>query len=187
RDALAGALDRARARFGALHGALHSAVAMADRSIRHLDSGHFEHVYAAKAEGSRLLAELTAGDDLDVLALFSSVLTLQGNAGQANYVAACAYQDALAERLHSQGRRALSIGWGYWGEVGAVADPHHAQLLSEQGIPPIRIAEAEAGFAAALASGRPRVVVARLSQARRASMAWNAPADEGAAEGDAAA
>lgn len=171
REQLADALAQVRARFGRIDGAVHSALQLSDRSIRHMDAEHFESVYAVKARGACLLAELCVADGLDFLALFSSVLALQGNAGQANYVAGCAYQDALAPWLRShRGCRAVSIGWGHWGEVGAVADAHHAGLLSEQGIAPISVADGIAGFAAALASGESRIVVARLSEARRASM-----------------
>ena len=170
RQELAAALAATRARWGRLHGAIHAALSLRDRSIRHLDADNFAATYASKATGSRLLAELTEDDELDCLVLLSSVLSLQGNAGQANYVAACCYQDALAARLRAAGRAAVAVGFGYWGEVGAVADAHHAELLRRQGIGALRVREGVAGLVAALASGRERVVVARLDAARQAAL-----------------
>ena len=55
--------------------------------------------------------------------LFSSSSFLLGTAGQANYAAANAFLDALAEFRHASHVRlpALSINWGAWADVGMAA------------------------------------------------------------------
>lgn len=171
RQSLGAALEAVRDRFGRIDGAMHAALSLSDRSIRHMDDANFQRTYTVKAEGASLLAELTARDELDFLVFFSSILSLQGNPGQANYIAGCAYQDALAIWLEAHRKcPALCVNWGYWGETGAVADRHHARLLHEQGIDSIGIAEGIAGLESALVSGKQQVVVARLSEERMAQM-----------------
>ena len=176
RESMCAALEAVRDRFGRIDGAMHAALLLSDRSIRHMDDANFQRTYTVKAEGASLLAELTECDELDFLVFFSSILSLQGNPGQANYIAGCAYQDALAVWLKTQTKRpALSVNWGYWGETGAVADTHHARLLYEQGIESISIDDGIAGLESALVSGKQQVVVARLSEERMAQMGIQTP------------
>eukprot|EP00921_Rhytidocystis_pertsovi_P005095 GHVQ01008804.1.p1 GENE.GHVQ01008804.1~~GHVQ01008804.1.p1 ORF type:complete len:4630 (+),score=744.88 GHVQ01008804.1:433-13890(+) len=58
---------------------------------------------------------------LEVFMMFSSVSTLLGNFGQANYAAANAALNALTQWRRSQGLAAQSIMWGPWTEQGMAA------------------------------------------------------------------
>jgi acyl transferase domain-containing protein/acyl-CoA synthetase (AMP-forming)/AMP-acid ligase II/NADPH:quinone reductase-like Zn-dependent oxidoreductase/acyl carrier protein len=53
--------------------------------------------------------------------LFSSIASLVGAAGQANYVAANAALDALATRLRAQGAACSAVQWGAWGGSAGMA------------------------------------------------------------------
>jgi acyl carrier protein len=57
---------------------------------------------------------------LDYFILFSTLVTLIGNAGQGNYVAANAFMEGLARRRRQDGLPALAIGWGPITDVGVL-------------------------------------------------------------------
>lgn len=50
--------------------------------------------------------------------LFSSVSSVTGNAGHANYAGANAALDAIAEQHSAMGSRVLAVQWGAWASVG---------------------------------------------------------------------
>jgi acyl carrier protein len=102
-----------------LAGVIHSAGALDDGMILHQNRGRFQKVFAAKVAGSWHLHELTQDLPLDFFVMFSSAVSLLGSAGQANHVAACAFEDSLAHYRRALGLPALSIDWGPWAQAGA--------------------------------------------------------------------
>ncbi|WP_143660641.1 SDR family NAD(P)-dependent oxidoreductase, partial [Streptomyces sp. JHA26] len=82
---------------------VHAAGVLDDGVLDGLSVGRFEAVLRAKAEGARHLHELTRGMGLSAFVLFSSFSATVGGAGQANYAAANAYLDALAEMRRGEG------------------------------------------------------------------------------------
>jgi myxalamid-type polyketide synthase MxaB len=116
------ALAEVRRRLPPLRGVIHAAGVLDDATLLQMTGEQIRAVMAPKAAGAWALHAATEGDPLDFFVMFSSASALLGLAGQANYAAANAFQDALARHRRQLGRPALSIGWGPWAEVGLAAD-----------------------------------------------------------------
>ncbi len=113
-----------------------------------------------KAEGARHLHELTMHLDLSDFVLFSSFAATIGNPGQANYAAANAYLDALAEQRHHDGMAATSIAWGPWAEAGMAVRTAAADRVRHSGVRPIRPSVAIAALDQALAGSDASITIA---------------------------
>jgi NADPH:quinone reductase-like Zn-dependent oxidoreductase/acyl carrier protein len=108
-------------RMPALKGVIHAAVVFDDGLLRNLDQQRLERVLAPKLLGALNLHELTTALDLDFFVLYSSVTTFFGNPGQANYVAANAYLEALVRKRRAAGLSGLYVAWGAIDDVGFLA------------------------------------------------------------------
>ena len=104
-----------------LRGIVHAAGLLDDRLLVHQNWNNFARVFGPKVQGAWNLHTLTHDLSLDFFVLFSSVLSLLGALGQANYVAANAFLDSLAHYRRRHGKHAISINWGPWSEVGMAA------------------------------------------------------------------
>ncbi|MFE2053949.1 SDR family NAD(P)-dependent oxidoreductase, partial [Streptomyces sp. NPDC059459] len=97
---------------------LHAAGVLDDGVLDSLTSDRVDAVLRAKVAAARHLDELTADLPLDAFVLFSSIVGVWGNGGQAAYAAANAALDALAQRRRARGGPAASIAWGPWAGAG---------------------------------------------------------------------
>ncbi|WP_455431165.1 type I polyketide synthase [Streptomyces anandii] len=157
-------------------------------------------VLRSKSAAATVLHELTRDLDLTAFVMFSSLAGAFGGAGQANYAAANAGLDALAEHRRALGLPATVLAWGAWAEGGMATDQVVAQRLHQSGMPPMDpelaltalhralaldetyslVADIDWDrFAPALTAVRPSPFITGLPEARHAL--------ENAAEGDPAA
>ncbi len=95
---------------------VHSAGTIDDGTLLALDRERLAAVLAPKAAGAWNLHQLTRQAGLSAFVLYSSGAAVLGSPGQANYAAANAFLDALAQRRRAEGLAGLSIGWGHWQE-----------------------------------------------------------------------
>ncbi len=101
-----------------LKGVIHCAGTLADGVLAKQTWDRFTAGTASKVHGAWLLHELTQAHGLEVFLLHSSVLSLTGSVGQANYTAANAFLDALCDYRRGMGLPAMAINWGPWDESG---------------------------------------------------------------------
>jgi len=117
------AVDDAHRHFGALDGVFHLAGEASSGSLLAKSVGDLHRVCGPKAHGAENLAQALQGRQPRVVVLFSSIAATTGGAGQFDYAAANAFQDALACRIaHETGARWISIGWDAWRDVGMAVD-----------------------------------------------------------------
>ncbi len=130
-------VSQARARFGAIHGVLHTAGVLNDGVIQLKDKATAAAVLAPKLHGTLVLEAALGDAPLDFLVLFSSVSAFTGLAGQVDYAAANAFLDAYAqERVTRDGTFTVAVNWSQWQEVGMAA-----ALAQQLGIAPSAGAE----------------------------------------------
>ncbi|MFJ4353865.1 SDR family NAD(P)-dependent oxidoreductase [Pseudomonas sp. NPDC089428] len=121
RAQLQGVVERIATSPWPLRGLVHAATVIDDSLIRNLDGEQLQRVLEPKAKGAQYLHELTQGLALDFFVMFSSATTLFGNPGQANYVAANHWLEALARHRRAQGLAATAVLWGAIDDVGFLA------------------------------------------------------------------
>ena len=112
-----------------LRGIIHAAMVLDDALLINLDKERNKPVIGAKAKGAEILDRLTRSDALDHFIMFSSVTTLVGNLGQANYVAGNGFLEGLARARRQSGLPALAVGFGAISDVGYLADSEPTKAL----------------------------------------------------------
>jgi len=141
-----GALERARdevlSRFPAIHGVMHAAIALLDRSLVHMDEERLRAGLAAKVDVSVRMHQVFGALPLDFMLFCSSLLSFIKAAGQSNYAAGCTFKDAYALQLAKRAPYPVKVmNWGYWGGVGVVATDVYRERMAQQGIGSIEVGE----------------------------------------------
>ncbi|MFF4214143.1 type I polyketide synthase [Streptomyces sp. NPDC001796] len=125
--------EHQRLRRPPIGGVVHAAGVVEDELMLRMSRDTFQRVMRPKMNGGWLLHRLFADTPLEFFVLFGSVGSVIASAGQANYAAANAFLDALAQHRRSLGLPALSIGWGPW-SVGMVEKLNLEQMYARRGI-----------------------------------------------------
>ncbi len=169
-------LDRLWQTIGAdlppLRGVIHAAGVLDDDLLPGLTWARFEPVLAPKVAGANNVIGLARTQPVDFVVLFSSIASVLGSAGQANYAAANAYQDALAQRWRGEGLPVLSVNWGVWAEVGMAAARGVGARVAGQGIGTIAPSDGLAALDRLIGVDLAQVVVAPIDWTR---LRFNSP------------
>ncbi|MCP4993664.1 MAG: SDR family NAD(P)-dependent oxidoreductase, partial [Gammaproteobacteria bacterium] len=126
------------AEYGPLAGIIHSTGVIRDSFIINKTEAELEAVLAPKVTGLLNIDAVTQAEKLDFMVLFSSIVGVMGNIGQADYAAANTFVDAFAhhrQALVEAGERAgrtLAINWPLWAEGGMAVDEQTAAWLKQQ-------------------------------------------------------
>ena len=169
---------------GRLDGVFHAAGVTRDAYVVRKEPESIREVLAGKWCGAVHLDAATAGMDLDVFVLFSSMAAVIGNAGQSDYAAANGLLDGLArwrqelvERGDRRGRT-LSVDWPLWREGGMRIDDEVASRLeSRSGLRPLETSEGVRSLVAAMGMAHPQVWVLAgdVERLRAARFGWVRP------------
>ncbi|MGW4873817.1 type I polyketide synthase, partial [Streptomyces chartreusis] len=149
-----------------LTGVVHTAGLPQNTPLTDTTPNSLAQVVSAKVTGARHLHELTAGLDLDLFVLFSSVAAVWGSGGQAAYAAGNAYLDALAQHRRALGLPATSVAWGPWSGGGMAADEAVADHLTGRGLALLTPDSALTALEQALLTDRTCVTVADVDWER---------------------
>lgn len=117
-DQMRQVIEKIRKEFGAIHGVIHCAGVAGEGLLVRKPESRIRDVMAAKVRGTWILERITREDNLDFFVMFSSMHTLTGGIGQSDYVAANSYMDLYAAYMRQTGRKALTINWPLWRDVG---------------------------------------------------------------------
>ncbi|MGZ7443444.1 SDR family NAD(P)-dependent oxidoreductase [Paenibacillus sp. TH7-28] len=128
--------------FGRIDGVIHCAGTREDALLSGKTPESIRRVCRPKIHGLAALAELFRHDRPEYMILFSSIASLYGRAGQADYAAANAFMDGAGAVLGLESRqKVISVNWPYWEGGGMVLEPRLAERLKEDGLLPLTDAE----------------------------------------------
>ena len=119
---------------GCITGLVHGAGILSDGLAETLRPEDFETVFAPKVDGLETVLSCLDPGALSHIAFFSSASAVFGNSGQANYAAANAWLNNVAEQLSAGLPQAQvkSFCWGPW--QGGMVDETLARMFTERGI-----------------------------------------------------
>lgn len=162
---LTAALREIKQTWGKIDGIIHSAMVLEDNLLTNMSLEGFSKVLSPKVTGAMVLNQVTANEELDFILFFSSLQSFVGNFGQGNYAAASTFLDGYAKYMAQQRSYPVSvINWGYWGDVGAVANDKYRELMLRQGMHSLEIPEGIESLEKILALSCEQAIVVKAEQ-----------------------
>ncbi|MDP3718284.1 MAG: SDR family NAD(P)-dependent oxidoreductase [Acidobacteriota bacterium] len=149
-----------------LRGIIHAAGVFDDGTLRELTGARLAAVLSPKVAGAWALHQHSRELPLDLFVLYSSAASLFGSAGQANYVSANAFLDALAAARRAERLPAVSINWGGWQAIGHAARTGADRALRNRGIGSLTPAQGAAALDRACDSQHAQLGVVRVDWPR---------------------
>jgi nucleoside-diphosphate-sugar epimerase/acyl carrier protein len=127
-------LARIRTELPPLAGVAHLAGVLDDALLPQQTVERFRTTLAPKAFGAVHLDRLTKDDDLDFFIVSSSVSSVLGSPGQANYATANALLDGLVAQRKAKGLPATGVNYGPWAKGGMASSQAALANLGAQGL-----------------------------------------------------
>lgn len=163
-------LDRIRAELPPLAGVAHLAGVLDDALLSQQNPERFRTTLAPKAFGALHLDRMTDDDDLDFFIVSSSVSSLLGSPGQANYSTANALLDGLVARRQARGLVATGVNFGPWGQGGMASSEAARANIGAQGLVPLDPSAALGALGDVVANGAAQATVLKANWQRAAKV-----------------
>jgi NAD(P)-dependent dehydrogenase (short-subunit alcohol dehydrogenase family)/acyl carrier protein len=163
-------LERIRAELPPLAGVVHLAGVLDDALLRQQSLERFRTTLAPKAFGACYLDRLTKNDDLDFFIVSSSVSSLLGSPGQANYSTANALLDGLVAERKAQGLPATGVNFGPWAKGGMASSEAARANIGAQGLVPLEPTAALNALAEVVSNGTGQATVIKANWQRVAKV-----------------
>ncbi|WP_324609004.1 SDR family NAD(P)-dependent oxidoreductase [Streptomyces sp. NRRL F-5650] len=172
------AVERAKERFGALHGVFHSVMDFRTAPLADLAEADLHACLDAKEATLLGTWEAVCEEDLDFLVHYSSGAGFLGAAGQGGYAAACCLADATALGLARGARFPVKVvNWGFWHAAGIAEREEMLRTVAASGALPIGAAEGMAALERSLAQSCDQIVAVRASDRLLSAMGVEAGAE----------
>jgi acyl carrier protein len=169
---LAGVLADIAGNMPPLRGIIHAAMVLEDCLVAKVDRDRLMNVLGPRVCGAWNLHTQTLGMPLDFFVCFSSMASVFGLPGQAPYASSNTFLDSLAYYRREQGLPALTINWGYLGEVGYVArNEKLGERFEGQGLESFSPREATAVLGRLMQQDAVQVGVVRMDWSRWRTLA----------------
>jgi NAD(P)-dependent dehydrogenase (short-subunit alcohol dehydrogenase family)/acyl carrier protein len=163
-------LDRIRAELPPLVGVAHLAGVLDDALLSQQSLERFRTTLAPKAFGADHLDRLTKNDDLDFFIVSSSVSSLLGSPGQANYSTANALLDGLIAQRKARGLPATGVNFGPWAQGGMASSEAARANIGAQSLIPLEPTAALNALAEVVANGTGQATVIKANWQRAAKL-----------------
>ncbi|WP_169568011.1 type I polyketide synthase [Sneathiella limimaris] len=147
-----------------ISGIIHCAMVLEDGLIANMAPEGLQKVAAPKIAGAWNLHELTLSDPIELFLMYSSATTYIGNPGQASYVAANSYLEALTDYRRRQGLPATTVAWGAIDDVGVLAANEDVKdiLVKRTGLKAMSSAAALSGLEDVVLANKDNVAMLQL-------------------------
>jgi len=103
-------------------GIFHAAGVAGDGFVLNKSFSRYDAVLSPKLMGTRNLLEFFKDDDLDFLALFSSITAIVGGQGQSDYAAANTFLDSVSSLGNALEVPIVCVNWPSWEDTGMAVD-----------------------------------------------------------------
>jgi NADPH:quinone reductase-like Zn-dependent oxidoreductase/short-subunit dehydrogenase/acyl carrier protein len=163
-------LGRIRAELPPLAGVAHLAGVLDDALLAQQSMERFRKTLGPKAFGAYHLDRLTKKDDLDFFIVYSSVSSVLGPPGQANYATANALLDGLIADRKARGLPATGVNFGPWAQGGMASSEAVQANLGVQGLIPLEPSAALSALAEVVANGTGQGTVIKANWQRAAKL-----------------
>ncbi len=101
-----------------IRGVVHTAGVLNDKMIADFDWDEFVKVLQPKVQGTVNLYNALKGKQIDFFMMLSSITSMMGNMGQANYAAANYFMNTFAYFLKKNNISGYTFCWGPWSQSG---------------------------------------------------------------------